>query len=55
LLLSLAVYFLAVLFAFGLSKVPIARYFVTRTAPGRLTQDQDADKIQGLDPKKKVA
>lgn len=45
LLFSLAVYFLAVLFTLVLSKVPIARYLVTRTAPGTLTQYRDRKPI----------
>ena len=58
-LFSLAVYFLAVLFTLVLSKVPIARYLVTRTAPGTLTQYQDGkpmtDKNYVPDSKKNVA
>lgn len=45
LLFSLAVYFLAVLFTLVLSKVSIARYLVTRTAPGTWTQYQDEHQL----------
>lgn len=59
LLFSLAVYFLAVLFTLVLSKIPIVRYLVTRTAPGVLTQYQDGkpmtDKNYVPDSKKNVA
>ena len=59
LLFILVVYFFAVLFTLVLSKVPIARYLVTRTASGTLTQYQNGkpttDKSHGPDIDKKVA
>ena len=59
LLFLLAVYSFAVLFTLVLSKVPIARYLVTRTPSGTLTQYQNGkpitDKSYGPDIDKKLA
>ncbi|MEO8341656.1 MAG: acyltransferase [Nitrospirota bacterium] len=45
LLFAFAVYFFAVLFVLVLSKIPLARYLVTRTSSGALTQIQDGNPI----------
>ena len=58
-LFSLAVYFLAVLFTLTLSKIPTARYLVTRTPQRTMTQFQDGkpitDKRHGPGSEKKAA